>query len=54
MYSLLIYTFDNKVILTPHSATFTEECTSRMGIETTKNIIDFFENKLDKSMLLKL
>jgi hypothetical protein len=25
-----------------------------MGVETTKNIIDFFENKLDKSMLLKL
>ena len=45
---------NNKVILTPHSATFTEECTSRMGIETTKNIIDFFENKLDKSMYVKL
>tara|TARA_B100001063_G_C16754528_1_gene552314 strand:- start:1382 stop:2341 length:960 start_codon:yes stop_codon:yes gene_type:complete len=45
---------NNKVILTPHSATFTDECTSRMGIETTKNIIDFFENKLDKSMYVKL
>ena len=45
---------NNKVILSPHSATFTDECTSRMGIETTKNIIDFFENKLDKSMIVKL
>jgi D-3-phosphoglycerate dehydrogenase len=45
---------NKKVILSPHSATFTDECTSRMGIETTKNIIDFFENKLDKSMILKL
>ena len=45
---------NKKVILSPHSATFTDECTSRMGVETTKNIIDFFENKLDKSMLLKL
>ena len=36
---------NKKVILSPHSATFTNECTSRMGIETTKNIIDFFENK---------
>jgi D-3-phosphoglycerate dehydrogenase len=45
---------NNKVILSPHSATFTEECTSRMGIETTKNIIDFFENKLDKAMIVKL
>ena len=45
---------NKRVILSPHSATFTDECTSRMGIETTKNIVDFFENKLDKSMLLKL
>ena len=45
---------NKKVILSPHSATFTEECTSRMGIETTKNIIDFFENKLDKAMIVKL
>ena len=45
---------NNKVILSPHSATFTDECTSRMGTETTKNIIDFFENKLDKSMIVKL
>ena len=45
---------NKKVILSPHSATFTDECTSRMGIETTKNIIDFFENKIDKSMMVKL
>ena len=34
---------NKKIILSPHSATFTDECTSRMSIETTKNIIDFFE-----------
>ena len=45
---------NNKVLLSPHSATFTDECTSRMAIETTKNIIDFFENKIDKSMIIKL
>ena len=45
---------NKKIILSPHSATFTDECTSRMGIETTKNIIDFFANKLDKSMIVKL
>jgi D-3-phosphoglycerate dehydrogenase len=45
---------NKKVLLSPHSATFTDECTSRMGIETTKNIIDFFENKLDKSVIVKL
>ena len=45
---------NKKVILSPHSATFTDECTSRMGIETAKNIIDFFENRIDKSMMIKL
>ena len=45
---------NKKVILSPHSATFTDECTSRMGIETTKNIIDFFDNKIDKSMIVKI
>ena len=45
---------NKKVILSPHSATFTDECTSRMGIETIKNIIDFFENRIDKSMIVKL
>ena len=45
---------NNKVILSPHSATFTNECKSRMSIETTKNIIDFFGNKIDKSMIVKL
>ena len=45
---------NQKVLLSPHSATFTNECKSRMSIETTKNIIDFFENKIDKSMIVKL
>ena len=45
---------NEKVFLSPHSATFTEECKSKMSIETTKNIIDFFEKKIDKSMIVKL
>ena len=45
---------NQKVLLSPHSATFTNECKSRMSIETTKNIIDFFDNKIDKSMIVKL
>jgi D-3-phosphoglycerate dehydrogenase len=44
---------NKKVLLSPHSATFTNECKSRMAIETTKNIIDFFDNTLDKSMIVK-
>ncbi len=45
---------NKKVLLSPHSATFTNECKSRMSIETIKNIIDFFDNKIDKSMIVKL
>ena len=45
---------NKKVLLSPHSATFTNECKSRMSLETTKNIIDFFENNIDKSMIVKL
>ena len=45
---------NDKVVLSPHSATFTNECTSRMSIETIKNVIDFFEKKIDKEMIVKL
>ena len=45
---------NNKVLLSPHSATFTKECKSRMSIETVQNIIDFFENKINDSMIVKL
>ena len=45
---------NKKVFLSPHASTFTEECTERMGIETIQNIIDFFDGKLDKSMIVKL
>ena len=53
-YTSMLISDNKKVILSPHSATFTNECTSRMAIETTQNIIDFFENKLNKSMIVKL
>jgi len=45
---------NKKVFLSPHSATFTEQCTSRMAETTVQNIIDFFDGKLDKSMIVKL
>ena len=45
---------NNRVLLSPHSATFTDECTSRMGMQTTQNLIDFFENNIEKSMIVKL
>jgi len=45
---------NDKVFLSPHTAAFTEECMIRMAKETTQNIIDFFDNKLDKSKIAKL
>ena len=45
---------NKKVLLSPHSATFTEECKERMSKETIQNIIDFFENKLDKTKIVRL
>ena len=45
---------NEKVFLSPHTAAFTEECMIRMGIETIQNIIDFFENKIDQSKIVKL
>jgi len=45
---------NKKVLLSPHSATFTKECTSRMSIETVQNIIDFFDKKIRKNMIVNL
>ena len=45
---------NEKVYLSPHTAAFTDECMTRMGKETIQNIIDFFENKLDSSKIVKL
>ena len=45
---------NKKVLLSPHAATFTKECTSDMAIQTAQNIIDFFEEKLNDKMIVKL
>ena len=45
---------NKKIVLSPHAATFTNECRSNMSIETVQNVIDFFENKLNKAMIVKL
>ena len=45
---------NKKVILSPHTAALTNECKIRMGKETAQNIIDFFEKKINKNMLVNL
>ena len=45
---------NQRVLLSPHSATFTVECLENMSIETVTNIIDFFEKRIDKSKIVSL
>jgi len=45
---------NKRIILSPHTAALTNECKIRMGKETAQNIIDFFEKKINKNMLVKL
>ncbi|MBH90831.1 MAG: hydroxyacid dehydrogenase [Candidatus Marinimicrobia bacterium] len=45
---------NKRVLLSPHSSSFTNECKIRMSLETTQNIIDFFENNIKNSMKVKL
>ena len=42
----------DQVILTPHSAGMTRECAERMAISSAQNIIDFFDGKLDRSLVV--
>jgi len=43
---------NKKVVLTPHSAALTSECWLRMGQETIRNIIDFFDNNLKNTVVV--
>ena len=45
---------NKRVVLSPHAATFTQECLSKMSIETAQNIIDFFDDKLNKNSIVKI
>ena len=45
---------NKKVVLSPHAATFTKEGLESMAVETAQNIIDFFENKIDNTKIVKL
>ena len=45
---------NKKVFLSPHAATFTKEGLEKMSVETVRNIIDFFNKKIDKRKIVKL
>ena len=45
---------NKRIMLSPHAATFTQECLSKMSVETVQNIIDFFDGKLDQKSIVKI
>ena len=45
---------NKRVILSPHTAALTNECKIRMAKETAQNLVDFFEKKIDKKMIVKI
>tara|TARA_Y200000002_G_scaffold382975_1_gene402345 strand:+ start:2871 stop:3833 length:963 start_codon:yes stop_codon:yes gene_type:complete len=45
---------NKKVVLSPHAATFTKEGLESMAVETAQNMIDFFENKIEDTKVVKL
>ena len=45
---------NDKVYLSQHTAAFTDECMTRMGVETIQNIIDYFDDTLEKSKIVRL
>ncbi|MDG1935367.1 MAG: hydroxyacid dehydrogenase [Paracoccaceae bacterium] len=46
-----LFQFDN-VIITPHSAGLTEESAERMALVCVQNTLDYFNGKLDKSLVV--
>ena len=43
---------NHRVTISPHSAGLTDECAARMAIASVQNVLDFFESKLDPSLLV--
>jgi D-3-phosphoglycerate dehydrogenase len=42
----------DRVVLTPHSAGLTEECARRMAVAAMRNIVDFFDGRLDPALVV--
>lgn len=42
----------SQAILTPHSASMTLECAQRMAVVSAQNIVDFFNGRLDPSLMV--
>lgn len=42
----------DQVIVTPHNAALTGECGERMAVASVKNVLDFFADRLDPSLIV--
>ncbi|TPM93411.1 hydroxyacid dehydrogenase [Mesorhizobium sp. B2-3-3] len=42
----------DQVILTPHIAGLTAECAQRMAVSSVRNVLDFFEGKIDPALVV--
>lgn len=43
---------NERVLVTPHAASLTEECAMRMSLTAAQNILDFFAGQLDPSLVV--
>ena len=42
----------DQVIVTPHIAGLTQECAERMALSSVQNVLDFFEGRLDRDLIV--
>jgi D-3-phosphoglycerate dehydrogenase / 2-oxoglutarate reductase len=43
---------EDRIVLTPHSASLTQECAARMSVASARNILDFFAGRLDEKLVV--
>jgi D-3-phosphoglycerate dehydrogenase len=43
---------EDRIVLTPHSASLTQECAARMSVASARNILDFFAGRLDETLVV--
>jgi D-3-phosphoglycerate dehydrogenase len=46
-----LFKFD-QVVLTPHIGGLTQDAAERMAVSSAENILDFFEGKLDHTLIV--
>lgn len=42
----------DQVVMSPHNAALTAECAERMAISSVQNVIDFFDRRIDPSLII--